>query len=134
MNIPENPIKSYKNIYKGDLSGLNMEKDIGKLKKNETTDIIVRVDDFGGRKGLTIREFVTSDRYTGFTKSGVRIMSADFEKFKEMVNSVTKEDIKQEDAAEGGAEGTEPPKEKQKTFKPKAPSKKTQASDELPDY
>jgi len=44
-----------------------MEKDIGKIGKNDTTDIVIRVDDFGGRRGLTIREFVTSERYTGFT-------------------------------------------------------------------
>jgi len=78
-----------------------MEKDIGKLKKNDTTDVIVRLDDFGGRKGLTIREFVTSDRYTGFTKSGVRIPVADFGKFKELVNSITEEDLKEEASTSG---------------------------------
>jgi hypothetical protein len=105
-----------------------MEKDIGKIKKNDTTEIIVRVDDFGGRKGLTVREFVTSDRYTGFTKSGVRILSGDFVKFKEMINSVTDEDMAD---VEGGTEG----KEKQKTFKkPKAEAKKNEVDDELPDY
>ncbi len=72
-----------------------MEKDIGKIKKNDTTDIILRVDDFGGRKGLTIREFVTGDRYTGFTKSGVRILSENFHKFREMINSVSEEDMKE---------------------------------------
>lgn len=76
-----------------------MEKDIGKIKKNDNTDIIIRIDDFGGRTGLTIREFVTGDRYTGFTKSGVRIQSADFPKFKEMINSVTEEDMKQAETA-----------------------------------
>ena len=35
-----------------------MEKDIGKIPKNDQSDIVLRVDDFGGRKGLTIREFV----------------------------------------------------------------------------
>lgn len=104
-----------------------MEKDIGKIKKNDTTEIVVRVDDFGGRKGLTIREFVTSERYTGFTKSGVRIMSGDFEKFKEMVNSVSKEDMKE---VEGNTEG----KEKQKTFKEPKSKTKNEANDELPDY
>ena len=106
-----------------------MEKEIGKIKKNDTTEIMVRVDDFGGRKGLTIREFVTSDRYTGFTKSGVRILSADLPAFREMINSVTEEDMKQEEGADSE------PKEKQKTFKPKAPAKKASADDEeLPDY
>ena len=119
--------KKYKNIYKRDLIELIMEKDIGKIKKNDTTDIIVRVDDFGNRKGLTVREFVTSERYTGFTKSGVRILSGDFDKFKEMINSVTNEDMAE---VEGGEA-----KEKQKTFKkPKAEAKKDEANEELPDY
>ena len=73
-----------------------MEKDIGKINKNETTDIILRIDDFADRRGLTIREFVTSDRYTGFTKSGLKILAADFPKFKEMINSITEEDMKEE--------------------------------------
>lgn len=71
-----------------------MEKDIGKISKNANTDIIIRIDDFAGKKGVTIREFVTGDRYTGFTKSGVKIMAADFPKFKEMINSITGEDMK----------------------------------------
>jgi len=71
-----------------------MEKDIGRLKKNDTSDIVIRVDDFGGQRGLTIREFVSSERYTGFTKSGVRILAKDFPKFKEMINSVSEDEMK----------------------------------------
>ena len=82
-----------------------MEKDIGKITKNDTTEVVIRIDDFGGRKGVTIREFVTSDRYTGFTKSGVRILAADFPKFKEMIDSVKSEDLKEEAKAE--SEGNE---------------------------
>ena len=66
-----------------------MEKDIGKIKKNETTDIIVRVDEYKGKKGLTIREFVTSEKYTGFSKSGTRIPAEDFLSFREMINSIS---------------------------------------------
>lgn len=77
-----------------------MEKDIGKINKNDTTDIVIRIDDFGGRKGLTVREFVTSDRYTGFTKSGVRILGTDFLKFREMINSIDLEEMKDEEAPE----------------------------------
>ena len=77
-----------------------MEKDIGRIKKNDTTEVVVRIDDFGGKAGLTIREFVTSDRYTGFTKSGVRIQAADFKKFKEMINSVKDADMKEPDKVE----------------------------------
>ena len=77
-----------------------MEKDIGKINKGEyqgaVTDIILRIDNFSDKKGLTIREFVTSDRYTGFTKSGVRILAADFPRFKEMIDSITDEDMKEE--------------------------------------
>ena len=104
-----------------------MEKDIGKISKNDTTEIVLRVDDFGGRKGLTIREFVSSDRYTGFTKAGVRILGPDFLKFREMINSVSLEDMK--DDPSQIKEG--------KTFaKPK--SQKTlddsENNEELPDY
>ncbi len=97
-----------------------MEKDIGRIKKNDSTDIIIRVDDFGGRKGLTIREYVTSDRYTGFTKAGIRIGSADFSKFKEMINSVSE--------AELAAEAESAPRET------KTRTKKPAAQEELPDY
>jgi len=100
-----------------------MEKDIGKINKNDTTDIVIRVDDFGGKRGLTIREFVTSDRYTGFTKSGVRIPSEEFPKFKEMINSVSEDEMKQEvqeEPKEESAPSEEPAKEK--------------AQESLPDY
>ena len=70
-----------------------MEKEIGKLTKNDQTEIIVRIDDFGGKRGLTIREFVSSERYTGFTKAGVRISPGNFSKFKEMINSVSEDDM-----------------------------------------
>ena len=96
-----------------------MEKDIGKISKNDTSDIVIRVDDFGGRKGVTIREFVSSERYTGFTKSGVRILGQDFLKFREMINSISLEDLKDDDS--GNAEK-----------KSSAPRKNPK--EELPDY
>ena len=70
-----------------------MEKDIGKIKKNDETDIVIRIDDFGGSAGLTIREFVQSERYTGFTKAGVRIKADKFEEFKKMINSINPSDL-----------------------------------------
>jgi hypothetical protein len=102
-----------------------MEKDIGKITKNDQTDIVVRVDDFGGKTGLTIREFVSSDRYTGFTKSGVRIPAEEFPKFKEMINSVTEEDMKQDPNAVV---------EKKEFKKPSAKAQKSLNNEEMPDY
>lgn len=86
-----------------------MEKDIGKINKNENTDIVVRIDDFGGRVGLTIREFSNSERYTGFTKSGTRIPAESFKEFKDLINSIKEEDLEQPEPTE--AEGQEPAKE-----------------------
>lgn len=103
-----------------------MEKDIGKINKNETSDIIIRLDDFGGKRGLTIREFVTSDRYTGFTKSGVRISAEDFPKFKEMINSIKKEDLEEEISDEKPSE-----KSGQETLNH---AKTQRPSEDLPDY
>ena len=59
-----------------------MVKDIQKIAKNAETDIIIRIDDFGGKMGLTISEFVKSERYTGFTKAGTRIPADKFKQFK----------------------------------------------------
>ncbi len=74
-----------------------MEKDIGKIKKNETTDIVIRIDDFGGRPGVTIREYVRGERYTGFTKSGTKIPAESFSAFREIINSISEEDLKVEE-------------------------------------
>jgi len=97
-----------------------MEKEIGKLTKNDTTEIVIRVDDFGGKRGLTIREFVTSERYTGFTKAGVRISPENFKKFKEMIDSVSEEEMNEK------VETEEEPKKEQKTL--------NKDSEEMPDY
>jgi len=70
-----------------------MEKDIGKIKKNNETDIVIRIDDFGGNQGLTIREFVKSESYTGFTKAGVRIRAEKFDEFKKIINSINQSDL-----------------------------------------
>ncbi len=86
-----------------------MEKEIGKINKNPETDIVVRIDDFGGNRGLTIREFVTSERYTGFTKKGVRINSDDFKKFKDMVNSISEKEMSEK------PEGIEEKKDSEET-------------------
>lgn len=102
-----------------------MEKDIGKIKKNDFTDIIIRLDDFGGRPGVTIREFVTGDRYTGFTKAGVKIQAIDFPKFKEMIDSISEEDLKTDEDTEGPREEPEP--------KPAPKGQKT-LKEEMPDY
>lgn len=99
-----------------------VEKDIGKIKKKDDTDIILRIDDFGGRTGLTIREFVTSDRYTGFTKAGVRILAEDFPRFKEMINSISETDMQENNSSEEQGAGS-PPDKAQSTL-----------NEEMPDY
>lgn len=99
-----------------------MDKDIGKIKKNDTTEIVLRVDDFGGKRGLTIREFVSGDRYTGFTKAGTRIPASSFKNFKNMINSINEQEM---------LETPEPSEEQdftpKKSFKPKS-------QEQLPDY
>jgi hypothetical protein len=94
-----------------------MEKDIEKIPKNPETDIVIRVDDFGGKPGLTIREFVKSDRYTGFTKSGTRIPAEHFKKFKNAINSINEKDLVSSEAPKQESLGYNPdsePKDKAK--------------------
>ena len=70
-----------------------MGKDIGRVPKNSDTDIVIRIDDFGGKRGLTIREFVKSERYTGFTKAGTRIPAEQFKNFKAAINKIDEKDL-----------------------------------------
>lgn len=72
-----------------------MEKDIDRIAKSSETDIVIRIDDYGGRKGLTIREYVKSERYTGFTKSGLRIPADKFKLFKQIINSIDEKDLEE---------------------------------------
>lgn len=98
-----------------------MEKDIGKIKKGEyqgaVTDIVVGIREYNGKVGVDIREFTTSDRYTGPTKKGLRIPAENFKDFKEMINSIKDDDLKASAPAESSS---------------KAP--KEDSEEELPDY
>jgi len=73
-----------------------MEKDIDRITKSADTDIVIRIDDYGGRRGLTIREFVKSEKYTGFTKSGLRIPADKFIIFKKAINSIDEKDFEEQ--------------------------------------
>lgn len=64
------------------------EVEYGRLRKSDTTEVVVKLTEYKGEKGIDIREFLTSERYTGPTKSGTRIPAAKWEEFKEMVNKV----------------------------------------------
>lgn len=77
-----------------------MEKDIDRIAKSADTDIVIRIDDYGGRRGLTIREFVKSEKYTGFTKSGLRIPADKFKVFKAAINSVDEKDLEESASSE----------------------------------
>jgi len=107
-----------------------MEKDIGKINKGEfqgtVTDIVVGIREYNGRVGLDIREFTTSEQYTGPTKKGLRIPAANFKEFKEMINSINEEDLKVDSPSEPTAEA----EKGQETLD----SEKESSSKELPDY
>ncbi len=89
-----------------------MEKDIGKIAKNPDTDIIVRVDDFWGKIGLTIREFVKGDRYQGFTKAGTRIPADKIKEFKDMINSIDEKDLQNGSGSDGSSQNKGKPEQK----------------------
>jgi hypothetical protein len=111
-----------------------MEKDLGRIKKNDTTDIVIRLDDFGGRKGLTIREFVTSDRYSGFTKAGTRIPAESVKKFQEMIGAIRDEDLKQDELIEPKKSIPKEQKTLKDSVKKQESSDDEDLDDDLPDY
>jgi hypothetical protein len=108
-------------IFKQTFLKLSMvDKDIGKINKGEyqgtTTDIVVGIREYNGRVGIDIREFTTSEKYTGPTKKGLRIPAEKFQEFKQMINSISQGDLKASD-------GESSSKPAQKKFE-----------EEMPDY
>jgi len=100
-----------------------MDKDIGKIKKGEyqgaVTDIVIGVREYNGKVGVDIREYTTSDKYTGPTKKGLRIPAEKFQEFKAMINSISPSDL--ESSGEGST--TTEKKTSQKKF-----------DEDMPDY
>ena len=120
-----------------------MEKDIGKINKGEfqgsVTEIVVGVREYKGRVGVDIREFITGEKYTGPTKKGLRIPAESFQEFKEMINSVTDEDLKPSESAEEEMnKAQEQPADQENLDKPteesKEESKEEEPKAEMPDY
>lgn len=62
--------------------------EIGRLKKNDTTEIVVQKTEYRGSVGIDIREYVTSDRYTGWSKNGIRIPVEKWSEFKAIMDQV----------------------------------------------
>jgi hypothetical protein len=66
--------------------------EIGRLRKNETTEVVVQKTEFHGSVGIDVREYVTSERYTGWSKNGIRIPVEKWQDFKEILDKVDKAD------------------------------------------
>ena len=62
--------------------------EIGRLRKNETTEVMVQKTEFHGSVGIDICEYVTSERYTGWSKNGIRIPVEKWQDFKEILDKV----------------------------------------------
>ena len=96
-----------------------MEKDIGKIHKGEyqgtATDIVVGIREYNGKVGVDIREFASGEKYNGPTKKGLRIPAENFPRFKEMINSISEDDLK---SSGDGSQSSE----------------KKQSNEDLPDY
>lgn len=64
------------------------DAEVGKIRKNETTEVVVRKTEFKGSVGIDIREYVTSEKYTGWSKNGLRIPIDQWKAFKEVLDRV----------------------------------------------
>jgi hypothetical protein len=104
------------------------EKDIGKINKGEyqgtSTDIVIGIREYNGSVGVDIREFATSDKYTGPTKKGLRIPAKNFQEFKQMINSISPSDL-QPSGNPPSSPASSSPKTTQKKFSP---------DEDIPDY
>jgi hypothetical protein len=62
--------------------------EIGRLKKNDTTEIVVQKTEYRGSVGIDLREYVTSEKYTGWSKNGIRVPVEKWKDFKEILDLV----------------------------------------------
>ena len=112
-----------------------MEKDIGKIKKGEyqgtVTEIVVGIREYNGRVGLDIREFTTSESYTGPTKKGLRIPAENFLEFKEMINSIDEKDLEASSEPESNSDKDSEQETLQDSEKP---AETEESKEKLPDY
>lgn len=108
-----------------------MDKEIGKINRGEfqgtSTDIIIAVREYNGKVGVDIREYATSDKYSGPTKKGLRIPADHFPEFKRMINSISDKDL----IADSGDNVKE---EKTNSKKIKVEKPGQFRDEELPDY
>ena len=65
-----------------------MEDEFGRIKKSETTELVVRRTEFRGSAGIDIREYVTSERYTGWSKNGIRIPIEQWRSFRDILDKI----------------------------------------------
>lgn len=65
--------------------------EIGRIRKNDSTEIVVQKTEFRGSEGIDIREYVTSERYTGWSKNGIRIPVERWRDFKAILDGVETE-------------------------------------------
>lgn len=70
------------------------DAEIGRVRKNETTEVVVRKTEFKGSEGIDIREYVTSEKYTGWSKNGLRIPVDQWNMFKEVLDKVVLDEEK----------------------------------------
>ncbi len=65
-----------------------MEQEFGRIRKSETTELVVRRTEFRGSIGIDIREYVKSERYTGWSKNGIRVPIDQWRSFKEILDNI----------------------------------------------
>ncbi|MCL5730377.1 MAG: transcriptional coactivator p15/PC4 family protein [Candidatus Pacearchaeota archaeon] len=113
-----------------------MDKEIGKINRGEfqgtATDIIVAVREYNGKVGVDIREYATSDKYSGPTKKGLRIPAEHFSEFKRMINSITEKDLVPDSSGNNEKEGNHQETFNSKKFRVEKPG--SGDMNELPDY
>lgn len=70
------------------IENLDHMTEIGRLRKNDTTEIVVQKTEYRGSVGIDVREYVTSERYTGWSKNGIRIPVEKWPDFKAILDQV----------------------------------------------
>ena len=73
-----------------------MDEEIGRIRKNETTEVVVRKTEFRGSIGIDIREYVKTEKYTGWSKNGIRMPMNLWKSFKIILDIIELDGVRVE--------------------------------------
>lgn len=67
---------------------MEQDKELGRIRLNDTTEVVIRQTEFKGQHYIDVRKYLKSATYTGWTKQGISIPVGQFEELLAILKGV----------------------------------------------